>query len=195
MTRADSVHSTPRRFTPKIVAGRDVDLSSTPPAAAKSAVDCSPLDPGMEYVSVRKRPPAEPMTETAKNGQLRSKRREAWRAASAAREYWHARWRLQHAIAIAQIQKIPEGHNHPAINWADPEYPESLKNYRAAITKQLLTPAPDLGAVTWKKAALKAGEHKYTDVKTERIERAIADDLAFLAAHPVRQTRRARSEP
>jgi hypothetical protein len=141
------------------------------------------------------RPAAEPMTETARNGQLRSKRREAWRAASAAREYWHARWKLQHAIAIAQIAKIPEGYNHPAINLADPEHPESLKNYRAAIAKQLLTPAPDLGAVTWKKAALKAGEHKYTDVKSERIERAIADDLAFLAAHPVRQTRRARSEP
>jgi hypothetical protein len=186
MTRADSVHSTPRRFTPKIVAGRDVDLSSTPSAAAKSAVDC---------VSVRKRPPVEPMTETAKNGQLRSKRREAWRAASAAREYWHARWRLQHAIAIAQIQKIPEGRNHPAINWADSERCEFLENYRAAIAKQLLTPAPDICAVTWKKAALKAGDHKYTDVKSERIERVIADDLAFLAAHPVRQTRRPRSEP
>jgi RNA polymerase sigma factor (sigma-70 family) len=32
------------------------------------------------------------------------------------------------------------------------------------------------------------GKHRYTDVKPERIERAIADDLAFLAAHPVRRS-------
>jgi hypothetical protein len=34
----------------------------------------------------------------------------------------------------------------------------------------------------------------YTSVKPERIERAIADDLAFLAAHPVRQSNRRRHE-
>jgi hypothetical protein len=31
-------------------------------------------------------------------------------------------------------------------------------------------------------------------VKPERIERAIADDLAFLAAHPVRQSNRKSGE-
>jgi hypothetical protein len=36
------------------------------------------------------------------------------------------------------------------------------------------------------------GKHHYTGVKSERIERAIADDLAFLAAHPVRQSNRRR---
>jgi hypothetical protein len=36
--------------------------------------------------------------------------------------------------------------------------------------------------------ALARGEHRFTDVRSERIERAIADDLAFLAAHPVRQS-------
>jgi hypothetical protein len=38
--------------------------------------------------------------------------------------------------------------------------------------------------------ALARGQHRYTGVKSERIERAIADDLAFLAAHPVRQSNR-----
>jgi hypothetical protein len=36
--------------------------------------------------------------------------------------------------------------------------------------------------------ALARGEHRFTDVRSEVIERAIADDLAFLAAHPVRQS-------
>jgi hypothetical protein len=34
------------------------------------------------------------------------------------------------------------------------------------------------------------GQHRFTDVKSERIERAIADDLALLAVHPVRQSNR-----
>jgi hypothetical protein len=37
---------------------------------------------------------------------------------------------------------------------------------------------------------LAAGEHQYTGVKAERLERAIGEDLAFLAAHPVRQSKR-----
>jgi len=54
---------------------------------------------------------------------------------------------------------------------------------------QLLTPASTVAEIAWKRAAFKAGDHKYTDVKPERIERAIADDVEFLKAHPVRQSR------
>jgi hypothetical protein len=63
-----------------------------------------------------------------------------------------------------------------------------VSKWRAALVAQLLTPAPDARSVTWKQAALAKGDHRYTDVKPERIERAIADDLAFLAAHPVRRS-------
>ena len=34
-----------------------------------------------------------------------------------------------------------------------------------------------------------AGEHKHTDLSSERIEAAIAKDLAFFAAHPIRRKR------
>jgi hypothetical protein len=53
---------------------------------------------------------------------------------------------------------------------------------------QLLTPAPDTGAITWKRATFAAGQHKHTDTKPVRIERAIADDEAWLAAHPTKRT-------
>jgi hypothetical protein len=59
-----------------------------------------------------------------------------------------------------------------------------------ALVKQLLTPAPDAASVKRKQMALVRGQHRYTDVKPERIERAVADDLAFLAAHSVRQSNR-----
>src|SRR5277367_6336414 len=53
---------------------------------------------------------------------------------------------------------------------------------------QLLTPAPDTNTVIWKRATLAAGQHKHTDIKPARIERAIADDEAWLAAHPTKRT-------
>ncbi len=46
-------------------------------------------------------------------------------------------------------------------------------------------------AVAWKRAKFNGGDFLYLPVKPERIERAIADDEAFLAAHP---TRRSNSE-
>jgi hypothetical protein len=49
-----------------------------------------------------------------------------------------------------------------------------------------------MGIAPLKKAALAGGQHEFTDVKTERVERAIAADLAFLATHPVRQSKRRR---
>jgi hypothetical protein len=56
--------------------------------------------------------------------------------------------------------------------------------------RQVLTPAPDANSVKWKQSALDSGDLEYTGVKPERVEPAIADDLAFLAAHPVRQSNR-----
>jgi hypothetical protein len=84
----------------------------------------------------------------------------------------------------------PEGRFHPS----DPEERDRIsmvQSWRAALVKQLLTPAWDAASVKWKQAALAGGQHEYTDIKTERIERAIDDDVAFLAAHP---TRRSNSE-
>jgi hypothetical protein len=108
--------------------------------------------------------------------------------ADSIRDYWHARWKFDDAISCVQNHKAPEGLFHPPF---DPDNRWTLlAKYREAIAQQVLTPAPDTAAITWKRAALKSGQHEYTDVKSERIERAIADDLAFLAAHPVRQSTR-----
>ena len=53
---------------------------------------------------------------------------------------------------------------------------------------------PYASAVAWKRAALKSGQHKYSSVKTERIERAIADDVACSQRHPTRTRRGSRHE-
>jgi hypothetical protein len=59
-----------------------------------------------------------------------------------------------------------------------------LESYRAALGKQLLTPAPDVASVNWKRRELKS-----YGVKKELVEKAIADDIAFLDAHPTRNSR------
>jgi hypothetical protein len=64
-----------------------------------------------------------------------------------------------------------------------------VDKWREAVAKKLLTPAPDLDAITWKRAKLKSSDFPHLPVKKERVERAIADDVAFLEAHPTRAKR------
>jgi hypothetical protein len=133
------------------------------------------------------RPRAGSSSATAENGHIRQERREVWRMAEAATRYWRLRIDFQSAVSWAQRMGTPEGRFHPS----DPEERDRMsmvQRWRAALVKQLLTPAWDVASVKWKQAAFARGDHCYTGVKPERIERAIADDLAFLAAHPVRQS-------
>ena len=90
------------------------------------------------------------------------------------------------------MMEMPEAAYHPVVDSKD--HVPMVIRYREALVRQLLTPAPDANSGKWKQAALAGGKHRYTDVKPERIERAIADDLAFLAAHPVRQSNRKSGE-
>ena len=57
-----------------------------------------------------------------------------------------------------------------------------LESYREALNRQLLTPAPDVASVNWKRRELKS-----YGVKKELVQKAIADDIAFLEAHPTRK--------
>jgi hypothetical protein len=56
--------------------------------------------------------------------------------------------------------------------------------------KQLLTPAPDAAAIRLKKTTHAKNQHIYTNTTPHAIERAIADDEAFIAAHPTRQSKK-----
>lgn len=126
------------------------------------------------------------LTDTCKNARLREGRKIAWGCAHAARAYWRGRLDFESVVSHAQSRGIAEGKLHPEAD--ETERWMILNKWRASIAAQLLTPAPDVAAVTWKRTALRSGEHKYTDVTTERIARAIADDVAFLAAHPTRKS-------
>jgi hypothetical protein len=89
---------------------------------------------------------------------------------------------------LTQLLDLPESrfHSDHDLRW------DTLANWRAALVRQLLTPAPDIAAVNWKRATFFSDQHRFGDVQPERIEQAIRADLAFLAAHP---TRRAAKKP
>jgi hypothetical protein len=165
-----------------------------PPRAGKPAlrlvggIDSTPHDAlascQTSFRKIDDRPTAGSSSTTADNGRLRQIRKEIWRMAEAATRYWRVRIDFDHAISFAQRMEIPEAAYHPVVDSKDLRL---VDRYREALVKQLLTPAPDTAAVKWKQDALARGQYRYVGVKPERIERAIAEDLAFLAAHPIRR--------
>jgi hypothetical protein len=130
-----------------------------------------------------------PKSATAENSDIRYERREVWRRADAAVGYWTARLKFERAVGDAQRLGLSEGRSHAIV--ADGDDQLLVNKYRAALAKQLLTPAWDANSVKWKQAKLaseRASSYYSLTVNPERIERAIADDLAFLAAHPPRRS-------
>jgi hypothetical protein len=136
-------------------------------------------------ISFRARDDDETLTTTNRNKRLRERRNDVWRKACAAAGYWRARMDLQEAIWCGQREGVPEAASHPPVT-PDDRYP-LLDKYWKAKGDQLLTPAPRVAVVNWKQQVLAQGEYVHTGVEKEQIEKAIADDLAFLAAHPTRR--------
>jgi hypothetical protein len=128
-----------------------------------------------------------PATETAKNSRIRIARRDVWWHADRVSDYWRARLDWSSALGLAQQYGIADSASLPS---AENESRFGLVDkWRESVAKKLLTPAPDLAAITWKRAKLKSSDFPYLPVKKERVERAIANDVAFLEAHPTRAKR------
>jgi hypothetical protein len=129
---------------------------------------------------------AVPLTETCKNARSREGRKGPWDVADVTRHYWRGRLDWESALSLAQSRGIAEGNLHP-------EGPEGerwmiLDRWRHAIAAQLLTPAPTVAAVTWKRSQLRDRQWRYTNVTDEMVMRAIREDVAWLAAHPTRKS-------
>lgn len=129
-----------------------------------------------------------PHSETHANKLARDRRRDAWLRAEALTQYWRARLTMHSAVQLAKTHELPEAQNHPH---ADEGGRMALvTHWRAAKASQLLTPAYLVAGVVWKKECLAADGLEYLPVERRQVERAIAEDEAFLASHPVRQTKR-----
>jgi hypothetical protein len=102
-------------------------------------------------------------------------------------EYWRARLDWNSALEIAQKYRIADSASFPSVE--NENRFGLVDTWREAVVKQLLTPAPDGAAVAWKRAQLAGRGFSHLPTKAERIERVIAEDLAFLAAHPTRRAK------
>jgi hypothetical protein len=102
----------------------------------------------------RELPP--PATETAKNARIRTERHEAWWLAERVENYWHARWKWHNQLEIAQKYGIGDSGLFPPPAPASPF--EAVGRWRETVAKRLLTPAPTLADVAWKRAKIKSDE-------------------------------------
>jgi hypothetical protein len=122
---------------------------------------------------------------TCKNQRIRNARKKAWNHARSTTEYWWATMDWCSALSYAQSNGIPEALALNNVDFGD-RYP-LVEKWRAALATQMLTNAPDLGAVNWKRVQLKSGEARRAGMKPEHVELVIARDIEFLTAHPTRK--------
>jgi hypothetical protein len=130
----------------------------------------------------------EELSTTGKNSRLRQGRNKAWDMARHKTDYWRARLDWQFALEFAQGRGLGDSDSFPPA--ADEDRFLLVDAWREAVAHQLLTPAPTLAAVAWKRAKLAGRGFSQLPISAARVKQVIADDEAFLAAHPVRQSNR-----
>src|ERR1700736_3378270 len=151
MTQTDSVCiARPRRFTPKIVGGIDHlpdDRAQKQPTDAHDA----------------HQPLTGSLSTTCKNSRFRQARDEAWNRARHTTSYWRARLDWHSDLEFAQKRGLADSGSFPPA--ADENRFSLADTWREAVVKQLLTPAPNVAAVAWKRARLSGRDFHCLPVK------------------------------
>jgi hypothetical protein len=176
-----------------------VKFPGTSKAKGRSRI-CSPLDRLIAEVGAEKLADREqelpkacgaatvtkPPTKTKALGHFslkkqREARYNAWEKAGAATDFFEALENFYCALLVAQRSKLPEALRFDVVELDDARWRAAREARRDATANQLLTPAPTAGAVLWKK---KARRQSFSGLPRDRIEKAIADDQAWLRRHP-----------
>jgi hypothetical protein len=113
----------------------------------------------------------------------RASRYEAWAKAGCETGLRKALNDFQLSLYVAQGEKMPEALLYDLVEPGSASWHASRKAYQEAIDRQLLAPAPNVGAVRWKQ------RQKFSSLPRDRIEKAIADDLAWLEKYPASERR------
>jgi hypothetical protein len=92
------------------------------------------------------------LSTTCKNSRLRQARDKAWNRACRTTSYWRARLDWYSELEIAQKLGLADSSSFPPV--ADENRFSLVDTWRKAFVKQLLTPAPNVAAVAWKRAKL-----------------------------------------
>jgi hypothetical protein len=126
------------------------------------------------------------MTETCRNKRLREQRKMAWSDADATTRYWRAKMEWDSARTFAQSRGLAVMQNDKHDYRDDRDY--SVQQWRNSIAAQMLVPAPDMNAVTWKRGQLRDTQWKWTSTTDKQVERALAADVEWLEQHPTRKS-------
>lgn len=132
-------------------------------------------DPALsKFISALMEPvPQRELIDTAHNSQLRQARKEVWREAEAKFDMWKA-------LLDAGRANKRTGTGFPGMRWV-PDEDECFAHLRPAAKALMLTPAWDTRSLNWKRRVKLA----WLMIDPAVAQRAIADDEAWLAAHPV----------
>jgi hypothetical protein len=132
------------------------------------------------------------LSDTARNRRKRAERKEAWRRAAAAVMFHDEHANFLIALAVAQRYGLAEAMKIP--KQSEQSHCAPRERYREAVATLLRLPAPDQAAINWKRSRLRQEPYwGLCDVPHEEVEKAIADDEAFLAAHPIKKVKKADS--
>lgn len=110
---------------------------------------------------------------------MRRARKRYWLIAAAITRYQDAKFRMVSEECLLAF-KSGDSAKRDSLN---SKRVKALIQWRAAVAAQICTPAPDLSAVKWKQRA--AEKDPYIPVSKQEISKAVAADMAWLAAHPV----------
>jgi len=124
--------------------------------------------------------PCAELVDTQYNLLVRRAREGAWKKAETATEYFEALNRLAFAQEFAAQYGADVQDIVPQIDQST-----IITQLRAALVRQLLTPAPYQLAVAWKRKQ----KLTYLPVKEAQVTAAIEADEAFFAAHPHKRPR------
>lgn len=141
----------------------------------------------LPFVRRERAPLPEPQTETCKNQRLRDGRKKAWNAAHHLTDYYRACIDWESALSTAQMYNVADANLHPKADFGGKRQ-EFVDLWRHALVAQMLTPAPDVGAVNWKRAHLRAGDPAFHTLKDGQLQRAIDAAAEWLKAHPTRKS-------
>jgi hypothetical protein len=142
----------------------------------------SPLPCSATVVDFSRREKATQQT-IAHNEQLRAKRKIAWNKADIRTRFWLAMLRFNDMTDLAQQAGLSEACAYA--NNALDQRNSVLTCFREAEYEQLMAPAPDLKSVQWKRTMLL--RKCIPKLLADHVQSCIAEDEAFLRAHPARQ--------
>lgn len=128
--------------------------------------------------------PTEVLVDTAYNTMARRARREAWRKV----KKWYDLYDSL-ANAARELDTLVRCGGESVQGVTLPDWRVCIEMRRVALAKLLMTPAPDYAAADWKRRQ----KTSYLPLRAEDLERSIAEDMAFLAAHPTTNKPRRRS--